>query len=109
MLNPSSDPFRKIQGTSGAIPPSLFESELFGYERGAFSGADPYFPVGGTQLKTANCRIVAATNRDLKGMAAEAKFREDLYYRLNVVSIDIPPLRDRKEDIYDLAQSFLSG
>ncbi|MDF2715097.1 MAG: putative transcriptional regulator [Paenibacillus sp.] len=60
MLNPSSDPFRKIQGTSGAIPPSLFESELFGYERGAFSGADPYFPVGGTQLKTANCRIVAA-------------------------------------------------
>lgn len=199
MLNPSSDPFRKIQGTSGAIkrcieaikkisaskatvliqgesgtgkelvakaihdsreqsgapfiaincgaiPPSLFESELFGYERGAFSGADPkgkkgkielagggtlfldeigempldmqvkllrvlqektYFPVGGTQLKTADCRIVAATNRDLKGMIAEAKFREDMYYRLNVVSIDIPPLRDRKEDIYELAQSFL--
>ncbi|MDR9854022.1 sigma 54-interacting transcriptional regulator [Paenibacillus sp. VCA1] len=130
----------------GAIPGALFESELFGYEKGAFSGADPkgkkgkielasggtlfldeigemplemqvkmlrvlqeknYFPVGGTKLKQADCRIIAATNRDLKKMIAEGAFREDLYYRLNVVSMDIPPLLDRKEDIYELTQSFL--
>ncbi|WP_068619769.1 sigma 54-interacting transcriptional regulator [Paenibacillus tuaregi] len=130
----------------GAIPGALFESELFGYEKGAFSGADPkgkkgkielanggtlfldeigemplemqvkmlrvlqektYFPVGGTQLKKADCRIIAATNRDLKKMIMEGAFREDLYYRLNVVSLDIPSLRERKEDIYELTQSFL--
>ena len=130
----------------GAIPPALFESELFGYEKGAFSGADPrgkkgqialanggtlfldeigemplemqvkllrvlqekkYFPIGGTQLRSADCRIIAATNRDLKKMIAEGKFREDLYYRLNVLTMEIPPLRQRKEDIYDLTQSFL--
>ncbi|GAE07023.1 sigma-54-dependent Fis family transcriptional regulator [Paenibacillus sp. JCM 10914] len=130
----------------GAIPAALFESELFGYERGAFSGADPkgkkgkfelasggtlfldeigemplemqvkllrvleersYFPVGGTQLKKVDCRIIAATNRDLEQMISEATFREDLYYRLNVVSFEIPSLRERKEDIYELIQSFL--
>ncbi|WP_152395592.1 sigma-54 interaction domain-containing protein [Paenibacillus guangzhouensis] len=130
----------------GAIPPALFESELFGYEKGAFSGADPrgkkgqialanggtlfldeigemplemqvkllrvlqekkYFPIGGTQMRSADCRIIAATNRDLKKMIADGKFREDLYYRLNVLSMEIPPLRQRKEDIYDLTQSFL--
>ncbi|WP_314586463.1 sigma 54-interacting transcriptional regulator [Paenibacillus terrigena] len=130
----------------GAIPPALFESELFGYEKGAFSGADPrgkkgqialanggtlfldeigemplemqvkllrvlqekkYFPIGGTQMRSADCRIIAATNRDLKKMIAEGKFREDLYYRLNVLSMEIPPLRQRKEDIYELTQSFL--
>jgi len=130
----------------GAIPPALFESELFGYEKGAFSGADPrgkrgqialanggtlfldeigemplemqvkllrvlqekkYFPIGGTQMRSADCRIIAATNRDLKKMIAEGKFREDLYYRLNVLSMEIPPLRQRKEDIYALTQSFL--
>ncbi|MEF3304472.1 sigma-54 interaction domain-containing protein [Paenibacillus sp. GYB003] len=130
----------------GAIPHALFESELFGYEKGAFSGADPkgkkgkielaeggtlfldeigempldlqvkllrvlqektYFPVGGSRLLRADCRIVAATNRDLKAMIADGKFREDLYYRLNVVTLDIPPLRGRKEDIAHLAQSFL--
>lgn len=139
-----SAPFIAIN--CGAIPAALFESELFGYERGAFSGADPkgkkgkielanggtlfldeigempldmqvkmlrvlqeknYFPVGGTQLKKADCRIIAATNRDLKKMIAEGTFREDLYYRLNVVSLDVPPLRERKEDIYELTQSFL--
>lgn len=139
-----SAPFIAIN--CGAIPAALFESELFGYERGAFSGADPkgkkgkielanggtlfldeigempldmqvkmlrvlqeknYFPVGGTQLKKADCRIIAATNRDLKKMIAEGTFREDLYYRLNVVSLDVPPLRQRKEDIYELTQSFL--
>ncbi|MFU1793927.1 sigma-54 interaction domain-containing protein [Paenibacillus azoreducens] len=141
---PAGAPFIAIN--CGAIPAALFESELFGYERGAFSGADPkgkkgkielsgggtlfldeigempldmqvkmlrvlqeknYFAVGGTQLKKADCRIIAATNRDLKKMIAEGTFREDLYYRLNVVSLDIPALRERKEDIYELTQSFL--
>lgn len=130
----------------GAIPAALFESELFGYERGAFSGADPkgkkgkielarggtlfldeigempldlqvkllrvlqersYFPVGGTKLLQADCRIIAATNRDLKRMIDDGSFREDLYYRLNVVTLEVPPLRARKEDIYELTQSFL--
>ncbi|MGM1048677.1 MAG: sigma-54 interaction domain-containing protein [Bacillota bacterium] len=140
----SSAPYIAIN--CGAIPAPLFESELFGYERGAFSGADPkgkkgkielanggtlfldeigemplemqvkllrvlqersYFPVGGTQLKWTDCRIIAATNRNLEQMIAEGSFREDLYYRLNVVSIEIPSLRERKEDIYELTQSFL--
>lgn len=141
---PMNAPFIAIN--CGAIPAALFESELFGYERGAFSGADPkgkkgkielarggtlfldeigempldlqvkllrvlqersYFPVGGTQLHRADCRIIAATNRDLKRMIADGSFREDLYYRLNVVTLDVPPLRERKEDIYELTQSFL--
>ncbi|WP_405171822.1 sigma 54-interacting transcriptional regulator [Paenibacillus sp. FSL H8-0280] len=130
----------------GAIPASLFESELFGYEKGAFSGADPkgkkgkielaeggtlfldeigemplelqvkllrvlqeksYFPVGGTRMKQANCRIIAATNQNLMSMIARNQFREDLYYRLNVINLVIPPLRMRKEDIYELTQTFL--
>ncbi|WP_307217232.1 sigma-54 interaction domain-containing protein [Paenibacillus tundrae] len=130
----------------GAIPASLFESELFGYEKGAFSGADPkgkkgkielaeggtlfldeigemplelqvkllrvlqeksYFAVGGTRMKQANCRIVAATNQNLRDMIARGQFREDLYYRLNVINLIIPPLRLRKEDIYELTQTFL--
>jgi len=141
---PANAPFIAIN--CGAIPAALFESELFGYERGAFSGADPkgkkgkielarggtlfldeigempldlqvkllrvlqersYFPVGGTQLHRADCRIIAATNRDLKRMIADGSFREDLYYRLNVVTLVVPPLRERKEDIYELTQSFL--
>ncbi|MBD8838605.1 MULTISPECIES: sigma-54-dependent Fis family transcriptional regulator [unclassified Paenibacillus] len=130
----------------GAIPASLFESELFGYEKGAFSGADPkgkkgkielaeggtlfldeigemplelqvkllrvlqeksYFPVGGTRVKQADCRIIAATNQNLLRMIARNQFREDLYYRLNVINLVIPPLRMRKEDIYELTQTFL--
>ncbi|GAS79968.1 sigma-54 interaction domain-containing protein [Paenibacillus amylolyticus] len=130
----------------GAIPASLFESELFGYEKGAFSGADPkgkkgkielaeggtlfldeigemplelqvkllrvlqeksYFPVGGTRMKQADCRIIAATNQNLLSMIARNEFREDLYYRLNVINLVIPPLRMRKEDIYELTQTFL--
>lgn len=130
----------------GAIPASLFESELFGYERGAFSGADQkgkkgkielarggtlfldeigempldmqvkllrvlqernYYPVGGTSLSQADCRIVAATNKDLYELVKEGRFREDLYYRLNVLTIEIPPLRERKEDIFELTESFL--
>lgn len=130
----------------GAIPPTLFESELFGYERGAFSGADnkgkrgkielarggtlfldeigemqlemqvkllrvlqekKYFPVGGTKEISADFRVIAATNRDLRKLVDEGKFREDLFYRLNVVNLSIPPLRERKEDIIELTHYFL--
>lgn len=144
LREPQTAPFIAIN--CGAIPGSLFESELFGYEKGAFSGADPkgkkgkielaeggtlfldeigemplelqvkllrvlqeksYFPVGGTRMKQASCRIIAATNQNLLGMIARNQFREDLYYRLNVINLVIPPLRKRKEDIYELTQTFL--
>ncbi|MCX7759836.1 MAG: sigma-54 dependent transcriptional regulator [Hydrogenothermaceae bacterium] len=120
-----------------AIPENLIESELFGYEKGAFTGAEgqkkgkfeiadggtifldeigemslevqskllrvlqegTFYRVGGEKEIRVNVRVIAATNRDLKQMVAEGKFREDLYYRLNVISIELPPLRDRKEDI----------
>lgn len=137
-------PFVEIN--CGAITPTLFESELFGYEKGAFSGADQkgkkgmielarggtlfldeigemplemqvkllrvlqekaYYPVGGTKKIEADFRVVAATNRDLEAQIAEGKFREDLFYRLNVFTLTIPPLRERKEDIIELAQFFL--
>jgi PAS domain S-box-containing protein len=130
----------------GAIPPSLFESELFGYEKGAFSGADSkgkkgkidlaqggtlfldevgdlpfdmqvkmlrvlqegtYYPVGSIKEKQTDCHIIAATNRDLIDLVKEGKFREDLYYRLNIISITIPPLRDRIEDVVELSHLFL--
>ena len=105
----------------GAIPPTLIESELFGYERGAFTGANREGKMG--VFESANkgtvfldeigdlpldVRIVAATNRDLLEMVREKTFREDLYYRLNVVPIQIPPLRERKGDIKPLIQSFLT-
>ena len=66
-----------------------------------------FFRIGGTKLLSANCRIIAATNRNLEVMLQKETFREDLYYRLNVLSLEIPPLRDRKEDIFELIQSFL--
>ncbi|WP_096438799.1 sigma-54 interaction domain-containing protein [Alteribacter populi] len=130
----------------GAIPSTLFESEIFGYEKGAFSGAHQkgkkgkvelakegtlfldeigemplemqvkilrllqekkFYPVGGTQEVEVDFRVVAATNRDLNELIKEGKFREDLYYRLNVVSIEIPPLRKRPEDIIELTHYFL--
>lgn len=130
----------------GAIPAALFESEIFGYEKGAFSGAHhkgkkgkvelarngtlfldeigempldmqvkilrllqekKFFPVGGTKEIEVDFRVVAATNRNLKQLVDEGKFREDLYYRLNVVSIEIPPLRERPEDIIELTHYFL--
>ncbi|MCG1027154.1 sigma 54-interacting transcriptional regulator [Virgibacillus halodenitrificans] len=130
----------------GAIPSSLFESEIFGYERGAFSGADQkgkkgkaelaqggtlfldeigempldmqvkilrllqerkFYPVGGTKEIEVDFRVIAATNRDLAELVKENKFRDDLYYRLNVVSIEIPPLRKRPEDIIELTHYFL--
>jgi DNA-binding NtrC family response regulator len=139
----SSGPFVKINST--AIPETLLESELFGYEKGAFSGAATSKPgkfevanngtlfldeigdvpaaiqvkllrvlqdreferLGGTKTLKVDVRLVAATNRDLRAALEEGTFREDLYYRLNVVAIDIPPLREHKEDIPALAQFFL--
>jgi formate hydrogenlyase transcriptional activator len=127
-----------------AIPSSLFESELFGHERGAFTGAymqklgrleladrgtlfldevgdmplelqpkllralqeRAYERVGSARTKKVDVRLVAATNRDLEAMMAERQFRSDLYYRLNVFPIRIPPLRERPEDISLLVQHF---
>jgi len=136
-------PFIKINST--AIPDTLFESELFGYERGAFTGAlaskpgkfeladkgtlfldeigDVPAPIqvkllrvlqereferlGGTKTLKVDVRLLAATNRDLRAALEEGTFREDLYYRLNVVPIDIPPLREHKEDIPELVKHFV--
>jgi two-component system NtrC family response regulator len=115
-----------------AITESLFESELFGHEKGAFTGADRQrigevgdIPlaiqvkllralqfgqierVGGNETLELDVRIVAATNRDLEELMSTSEFREDLYYRLNVVTITIPPLRDRRTDIAPLTQEFI--
>jgi two-component system, NtrC family, response regulator HydG len=128
-----------------ALPETLLESELFGYEKGAFTGAagrkegrfeladggtlfldevadlsavtqpkilrvlqeGEFERVGGTRTLRVDVRIVAATNQDLGVMVREKRFREDLYYRLNVITITAPPLRDRREDIPVLAQHFL--
>jgi DNA-binding NtrC family response regulator len=140
----ASGPFLKINST--AIPENLLESELFGYEKGAFTGATTSKPgkfeladkgtlfldeigdiplaiqvkllrvlqereferLGGTRTIKVDVRLIAATNRDLRAALEQGTFREDLYYRLNVVPIDIPPLREHKEDIPDLANLFLS-
>ena len=136
-------PFIKIN--SSAIPETLLESELFGYEKGAFSGAASSKPgkfeladkgtlfldeigdvpaaiqvkllrvlqereferLGGTKTLKVDVRLIAATNRDLRAALEEGTFREDLYYRLNVVAIDIPPLREHKDDVPALANFFL--
>jgi transcriptional regulator with PAS, ATPase and Fis domain len=140
----ASGPFVKINST--AVPDTLFESELFGFEKGAFTGAmtakpgkfeladkgtlfldeigDVPVPIqvkllrvlqereferlGGTRTIKVDVRLIAATNRDLRAALEDGTFREDLYYRLNVVPIDIPPLRERKDDIPDLANHFLA-
>lgn len=138
-----SQPF--ISVNCAAIPENLFESELFGHKKGAFTGADrdkkgkisqahkgtlfldevgelpenmqakllrflqekEIQPLGGLQTEKVDVRIVAATNRDLKDLVSKNLFREDLYYRLNVFPIYIPPLRERKEDIKELSEFFL--
>src|SRR4051812_20818844 len=139
----SQMPFLAIN--CAAIPENLLESELFGHEKGAFTGAqsqrigkfeqcnggtifldeigDMSLPtqtkilrvlqngsferVGGNQVVTVNVRIIAATNKPLEQAVAKKEFREDLFYRLNVVRIEIPPLRERKEDIRLLVNYFL--
>lgn len=135
-----------IKINCGAIPASLFESELFGYEDGAFTGARRrgkagFFElanegtlfldeigeldldlqvkllrviqegevtrIGGTKTLHVDVRIIAATNRDLWQRVQEGKFRQDLYYRLNVINIEVPPLRERRDDIIPLAVHFI--
>jgi len=130
-----------------ALPESLLESELFGHEKGSFTGAyaqkkgkfevanrgtlfldeigemsaniqvhllrvleeKEFNRVGGNEPIKVDVRVIAATNRDVKQAVAEGQFREDLYYRLNVVNIELPPLRERTEDVPLLAQHFLKG
>jgi putative PEP-CTERM system response regulator len=139
----SSGPLVKVH--CAALAESLLESELFGHEKGAFTGAQArkrgrfelanegtlfldeigeinqnvqikilrvlqdrkFERVGGEETLEVDVRIIAATNRDLKKEIAEGRFREDLYYRLNVVNIHVPPLRERRDDIPILAMSFL--
>ncbi len=139
----SRGPF--VDVNCAAIPETLIESELFGHERGAFTGAmtlrkgkfeqaaggtlfldevgdmalgtqakllrvlqeRAVVRVGGSRSIALDVRVVAATNRDLSGMIAAKLFREDLYYRLNVVEIPVPPLRDRREDIPELVEHFV--
>ncbi|MBV9274653.1 MAG: sigma-54-dependent Fis family transcriptional regulator [Verrucomicrobia bacterium] len=136
---------RFVAFNCAAFSPQLIESELFGHEKGAFTGAterrigrieqaaggtlfldeigeidaniqvkllralDPgvFERVGGNQTIKTDTRLIAATNRDLQQLVSERKFREDLYYRLNVVQIRVPPLRERREDIPLLANTFL--
>ncbi|MBK7583634.1 MAG: sigma-54-dependent Fis family transcriptional regulator [Myxococcales bacterium] len=130
----------------GAIPQELFESELFGHARGAFTGANTDHPgffqasdggtlfldevselgpklqvkllrvlqdrqvymLGATRPRKVDVRIIAATSRDLAAMISEGTFREDLFYRLSVVTIDVPPLRERGDDLILLARHFLA-
>lgn len=136
---------KMIDMNCGAIPKDLLENELFGHERGAFTGADRryignferanggtlfldeicemdldlqvkilrvlqerhFYRVGGTEKVEVDVRIVAATNRDIQKEVELGRFREDLYYRINVVSLNIPSLRERKDDIPLLARHFL--
>ncbi|OGP76104.1 MAG: hypothetical protein A2Z40_02070 [Deltaproteobacteria bacterium RBG_19FT_COMBO_60_16] len=139
----AGEPFIKVN--CAALPRELLESELFGFERGAFTGAHrrkygrfeiaqngtifldeisemhmdlqskllnvlqekQFFRIGGEKEVKVNCRILAATNKNLERMVEENRFRRDLYYRINVVNIFLPPLRERKEDIPLLVDYFL--
>ena len=130
-----------------AVPETLIESELFGYEKGAFTGASQkkpgmfkladtgtlfldeigdlslglqakllraieageFIPLGASKPLKVDVRMVAATNQDLEKLAGEGRFREDLFYRLNVFPIRIPPLRERREDIIPIAENFLKS
>ena len=135
-----------IQINCAALPESLLEAELFGYEKGAFSGASEHgkpglfeladegtlfldeigdlsLPVqakllkylddheimrlGGTKPNVIDCIIIAATNQDLEKLVEQKKFRHDLFYRLNIITMKIPPLRERPEDTFELANHFL--
>lgn len=138
-----SGPFVAVN--CGALPDTLLESELFGYRKGAFTGADrdkpgrfslarggtlfldeigdispamqvkllrvlqehQFEPLGARSTEKTDARIICATNRNLEELVAQGKFRQDLYYRIHVIALTIPPLRDRKEDIPLLAEEFL--
>jgi transcriptional regulator with PAS, ATPase and Fis domain len=127
------------------FPETLVESELFGYEKGAFTGADrskagrfaraeagtlfldevgslplamqakllrvlqdkTYEPLGATKTSRTNARVITATNQDLAAMVEEGTFRQDLYYRVNVIELAIPPLRERPEDVLPLVRHFI--
>lgn len=143
--NRKDNPFITINCST--IPEALFESELFGYLPGTFTGANKngkiglveladsgtlfldevgelppliqtkmlqlvqehsFIPVGGTKEKRIDIRIIAATNEDLEKLVAEKRFREDLYYRLKVVEFELPPLRERKEDLLVLIYHFFN-
>src|SRR5512136_1288298 len=135
-----------VKVNCAALQENLLESELFGHEKGAFTGADKqrigrfeqadggtlfldeigdmspstqakvlrvlqeqeFERLGGTRTLKVDVRLLAATNRSLAAMVTSSQFREDLYYRLNVVSIDMPPLRDRKDDIPALSEFFVN-
>jgi Nif-specific regulatory protein len=139
----ANKPFVKV--SCAALPESLIESELFGYEKGAFTGAQSrrkgrfelaesgtlfldeigdvnpgtqvkllrvlqereFERLGGTETIRSNVRMIAATHKDMEKMIANGEFREDLYYRLNVFTIFVPPLRDRKSDLLLLSDHFL--
>jgi len=134
-----------VKVNCAALQENLLESELFGHEKGAFTGADKqrigrfeqadggtlfldeigdmspstqakilrvlqeheFERLGGTRTLRVDVRLIAATNRDLPAMVQSGQFREDLYYRLNVVAIETPPLRERKDDIVPLANAFI--
>jgi DNA-binding NtrC family response regulator len=134
-----------VKVNCAALPETLLESELFGHEKGAYTGADrqrigrfeqadggsmfldeigdmspaiqakilrvlqehEFERLGGTRTQRVDVRLITATNRDLSAMVAQGLFREDLYYRLNVVSVEMPPLRERKDDILALAMFFV--
>ncbi|MFW5959836.1 MAG: sigma-54 interaction domain-containing protein [Chitinivibrionales bacterium] len=140
----SEEPF--IAVNCGALPPNLLESELFGYRKGAFTGADKdkqgrfsaagsgtlfldeigevrpdiqvkllrvlqdgvYEPLGASGSEQSNARIITATNKDLGELVKQGGFRKDLYYRINIIQMKLPPLRERKEDIPLLVNHFIS-
>jgi two-component system response regulator AtoC len=141
--NRSSMPFIKIN--CAALPSELIESELFGYEKGAFTGAmkttpgkfaladqgtvfldeigdmdfklqgkllqvlqdQEYLPLGAREVQKVDVRVIAATHRDIKADIARGRFREDLYYRLDVINIYVPALRNRKDEILPIAEFLL--
>ncbi len=134
-----------VDVSCAALPEQLIESELFGYEKGAFSGADagkpglfelahhgtlfldeigelepkmqvkllrvldgvPYYRLGGVRKITADVRVISATNQDLEGGVENGRFRSDLFHRLSQISLRVPPLRERIDDIVPLAEYFL--
>ena len=144
MSSRSNKPFVAVN--CGALPDTLLESELFGYKKGAFTGATQdkpgrfalagdgtlfldeigeispvlqvrllrvlqehvFEPLGATRSEKSNARIIVATNRDLAAMVKNGEFRQDLYYRINIISQELPPLRSRKEDIPLLVEHFVS-